>query len=435
MPGPTRSRRPRRCCAASNSSSSSTRSNGTCRIASGRARHEKAQGISMRVGLVSPYDFASPGGVNDHVRHLAQHLTETGHEARIFAPSSRADVGFDKARFYRIGTPIAIPANDSVARITLSFHLANEVAAIVADERFDVLHSHEPLMPALPITMLRMSTTANVGTFHAFARSNVGYFCARPLLQPYLAHLHRGIAVSEPARAFVQRYFPDFPLRVIPNGVDLNVYRPGLAPIRHLRDENLNVLFVGRLEKRKGLGDLLRAYRAMNMRVPQTRLIIVGDGPLRGRVESYVARHRLANVVLAGYVPESVKPRYYNSADIFCAPATGAESFGVVLLEALASGLPVVATEEPGYMSVLESGRDSVTVQPNNWRELAASLVILARDADLRRRLSDYALQKARRYSWDLVASEVVEVYEDARRALAAHPAKTMEVSSVHHAV
>ncbi|TMF31852.1 MAG: glycosyltransferase family 4 protein, partial [Chloroflexi bacterium] len=234
-------------------------------------------------------------------------------------------------------------------------------------------------------------------------RSNVGYFYGRPLLQPYLAHLHRGIAVSEPARAFVQRYFPDFPLRVIPNGVDLNVYRSGLAPIRHLRDENLNVLFVGRLEKRKGLGDLLRAYRAMSMRVPQTRLIIVGDGPLRGRAESYIARHRLPNVVMAGYVPDSVKPRYYTSADIFCAPATGAESFGIVLLEALASGLPVVATE--------------------------------VRDADLRRRLSDYALQKARRYSWDLVASEVVEVYQEARLALAAHPAKAMEVTSVHHAV
>src|SRR5204863_10196132 len=165
------------------------------------------------------------------------------------------------------------------------------------------------------------------------------------------------------------------------------------------------------------------------------RLIIVGDGPLRGRVESYVARHRLANVVLAGYVPESVKPRYYNSADIFCAPATGAESFGIVLLEALASGLPVVATEVPGYMSVLEPGRDSITVQPKNWRELAASLVILARDAELRSRLSEYAVQKASRYSWKLVASEVVHVYKEARAALAAQPAPVLEVSNVHHAV
>jgi phosphatidylinositol alpha-mannosyltransferase len=389
----------------------------------------------MRVGLVSPYDFASPGGVNDHVRHLAVQLQELGHESRIFAPSSRADVGFDKARFYRIGTPIAIPGNDSVARITLSFHLANQVATIVADERFDVLHFHEPLLPALPMTMLRMSTTANVGTFHAFAHSNVGYFYGRPFLQPYLAHLHRAIAVSEPARAFVNRYFPDFPLRVIPNGVDLETYRPGLPPIRHLRDDHLNILFVGRLEKRKGLGDLLRAYRALSTRIRQTRLIIVGDGPLRGRVESYIARHRLTNVVMAGYVPDSVKPRYYNSADIFCAPATGGESFGVVLLEALATGLPIVASEVPGYMSVLESGRDSITVPPKNWRELAASLVILARDAELRDRLADNALQKARRFDWKLVASEVVQVYQEARKALAAQPARVLEVSSVHHAV
>jgi phosphatidyl-myo-inositol alpha-mannosyltransferase len=389
----------------------------------------------MKVGLVSPYDFATAGGVNDHVRHLAVQLQKLGHESRIFAPSSRADVGFDSARFYRIGTPIAIPANDSVARITLSFHLANRVSAIIAEERFDVLHFHEPLLPALPMTMLRMSTTANVGTFHAFGRSNVGYYYGRPLLQPYLAHLHRAIAVSEPARDFVTRYFPNFPMRVIPNGIDVDVYRPGLAPIRHLRDENLNLLFVGRLEKRKGLGDLLRAYRSMTSRLPNIRLIVVGDGPLHGRVESYVTRHRLPNVILAGYVPESVKPRYYNSADIFCAPATGSESFGIVLLEALASGLPVVATEVPGYMSVLEPGKDSITVPPKNWRELAASLVILARDVDLRRRLAAYAQEKARRYAWETVASEVVEVYNEARMALTTQPARALEVSGVHHAV
>ena len=392
----------------------------------------------MRVGLVSPYDFASPGGVNDHVRHLARQLRVLGHETRIFAPSSRSDIDFDTARFYRIGTPIAIPANASVARITLSFHLANRVAAIIEKERFDVLHFHEPLMPALPITMLRMSTTANVGTFHAFARSNLGYFYGRPLLEPYLEHIHQAIAVSEPARAFVTRYFPNFPMRVIPNGIDLDTFRPGQAPIRHLRDDKVNILFVGRLEKRKGLGDLMRAYRFIQSRVPRMRLIIVGDGPLRGNVESYVARHRLPNVIMAGYVPETVKPRYYNSADIFCAPATSGESFGVVLLEALASGLPVLATEVPGYMSVLEPGHDSLTVQPRSWRELAASLVVLARDAELRRRMGDYAREKAWRYSWPSVASQVVDVYEEAREVAAKQPAKDQkkfEVTNVHNAI
>jgi phosphatidyl-myo-inositol alpha-mannosyltransferase len=388
----------------------------------------------MKVGLVSPYDFASPGGVTDHVQHLARQLRQLGHAVRIFAPSSRADIDFDTREFYRIGTPIAVPVNDSVARITLSFHLANQVAAIIEEERFDVLHFHEPLMPALPITMLQTSTTVNVGTFHAFAHSNIGYYYGRGILQPYLDRIHRGIAVSEPARSFFNRYFPDFPLRVIPNGIDVKVFTPGLSPIRHLRDDCVNILFVGRLEKRKGLGDLLRGYEFMRARVPQSRLIIVGDGPLRGKVESYITRHHVPNVVLAGYVPDSVKPRYYTSADIFCAPATGAESFGIVLLEAMASGLPVVATEVPGYMSVLEPGRDSLTVRPKGWAELGAALIILARDAELRRRMGAYGHEKARRYAWETVASQVIEVYEEARES--AHGAsRQAEESHVHNAV
>ena len=388
----------------------------------------------MKVGLVSPYDFASPGGVTDHVRYLAGQLRRQGQEVRIFAPSSRADIDFDTPEFYRIGSPIAVPANDSVARITLSFHLANRVAAIIEQESFDVLHFHEPLMPALPLTMLRMSTAANVGTFHAFSHSNIGYYYGRGILQPYLEHIHRGIAVSEPARTFFNRYFPEFPLRVIPNGIDVDVFKPGLSPIRHLRDENVNILFVGRLEKRKGLGDLLRGYEFMRERVSQSRLIIVGDGPLRGKVESYISRHRLANVVMAGYVPDSVKPRYYSSADIFCAPATGAESFGIVLLEAMASGLPVVATEVPGYMSVLEPGHDSLTVRPKGWAELGSALIILARDAELRRRMGAYGHEKARRYAWDAVASQVIEVYEEAREA-AHEPARQPGERHVHNAV
>ncbi|TME05161.1 MAG: glycosyltransferase family 4 protein [Chloroflexi bacterium] len=384
----------------------------------------------MKVGLVSPYDFASPGGVTDHVRYLSGQLREMGHSTRIFAPSSRKQVDYEG--FHRIGSPISIPVNDSVARISLSFHLANQVAAIVEQGAFDVLHFHEPLMPALPITMLRMSRTANVGTFHAFAKSNVGYYYGRPLLQPYLDRLHRGIAVSEPARDFFNRYFPGFSLRVIPNGVDTTVYRPGLSPIRHLRDDNVNILFVGRLEKRKGLGYLLRGYEFMRQRVANARLIIVGDGPLRGQAESFIARHRLPDVVMAGYVPDTVLPRYYDSADIFCAPATGGESFGIVLLEAMACGLPVVATEVPGYMSVLEPGHDSLTVRPKAWAELGAALVILARDAELRARMGAAGYEKAQRYSWGAVASQVVEVYEEARRAAVAG---SLEEMHVHDAV
>jgi phosphatidylinositol alpha-mannosyltransferase len=161
-------------------------------------------------------------------------------------------------------------------------------------------------------------------------------------------------------------------------------------------------------------------------------LIIVGGGPLRGRVESFIARHRLPDVVMAGYVPDTVLPRYYSTADIFCTPATGSESFGIVLLEAMATGLPVVATEIPGYMSVLEPGRDSLTVRPKGWAELGAALVILARDDQLRRRMGAAGHEKAQRYSWPSVASQVVEVYEEARQVAGA---PIFEEMNVHHAV
>jgi phosphatidylinositol alpha-mannosyltransferase len=391
----------------------------------------------MKVGLVSPYDYTHPGGVTEHIRHLGDWLRQLGHDVRTFAPSGRRDAAEEIPDFYRIGRVFSLPANDSVARITLSFHLARRVSEILERERFDVLHFHEPLMPALPLTLLRMSKGPHVATFHAFAKSNVGYYYGRPILKPYLRHLNETIAVSPPARDFVRHYFPQISPHIIPNGVDVERFRPGLAPIRHLRDDCVNVLFVGRLEKRKGLRDLLNGFRYLSERVPKTRLIIVGDGPLRHRVESYVSNHDLTNVVMAGYVPEQVKPRYLATADIFCAPATGSESFGIVLLEAMAAGLPLVATEIPGYLSVVEAGVDSLTVRPKSPLELGVAMTVLARDPELRRRLGAAGLAKAQNYSWRVVAGRVIEVYQQARLGSAViHDAAGKEVQAgVHHPV
>jgi len=136
-------------------------------------------------------------------------------------------------------------------------------------------------------------------------------------------------------------------------------------------------------------------------------------------------------VFFTGFVAAEDRPRYFATCDVFCAPSTGQESFGIVLLEAMASGLPVVATEVEGYMSVLEPGRDSMTVQPKGWAELSAALIILARDADLRRRMGDYGHEKAKRYGWEAVASQIVEVYDEARAAAAGR----VEEMNVHDAV
>src|SRR5215472_2729337 len=185
----------------------------------------------MKVGLVSPYDYSHPGGVTQHLHHLGIWLGRLGHEVRTFAPSSRRQAELEIPNFYRIGRVFPMPANDSVARITLSFHMARRVGEIMDREHFDVLHFHEPLMPALPLTLLKMARAPHVATFHAFARSNLGYYYGRPILRGYLKQLDATIAVSPPARDFVRQYFSSVDPRVIPNGVDTERFRPGLTPI------------------------------------------------------------------------------------------------------------------------------------------------------------------------------------------------------------
>lgn len=387
----------------------------------------------MRIGLVSPYDYATPGGVNQHVQHLARQLRALGHEVKELAPAAQRLPAIE--HYERIGGVVPIPVNASVARINLNLSNTRRVMEILAREAFDVIHLHEPFMPALPFTVLRVSRTANVGTFHAYARRNLGYYYAKGVLGHYLRRLHATVAVSPPAREFVRHYFPTVDPVVIPNGVDTERFRPGHPPIRHLRDDCVNFLFVGRLEKRKGLPDLIRGFERAHQREPKTRLIIVGEGPLKHRLEQYIQQRRVPNVVLAGRVPGEVLPRYHSTADVFCAPATGGESFGIVLLEAMASRLPVLCTEIPGYLSVVTSGQDALTVAPHSPVEIATGMVILARDRQLRARLGEAGLSNAHeRYAWPVVTARLLEVYQEAQARHRGEPGLEKEGWRVHDA-
>jgi phosphatidylinositol alpha-mannosyltransferase len=369
----------------------------------------------MKVGLVSPYDFSHPGGVTEHISHLARELRVRGATVKLMAPASKdlpAEYeDLEGGDFYRIGKAFPIPANGSIARITMSFHLARWINRILEAERFDIIHFHEPLMPALPITTLRASKTCNVGTFHAYAKSSTAYYYSRRLVRRYFRKLHGLIAVSDPARDFVSHYFPgDY--SVVPNGVDLSRFADGVPAFPQYRDGKLNLLFVGRLEKRKGLGILLRAYVQLKQRRPELRLIVVGDGRMRKGYESYIQAHRIPDIVMAGYVSPEDLPRYHASADIFCAPNTGKESFGIVLLEAMAAGLPVVATDIPGFTQVVSPGRHGILVRRDDPVSLASAINLLADDAGLRARLGSEGRATAAAYSWDRVVDQVVQVYE-----------------------
>ncbi|HEX2909614.1 MAG TPA: glycosyltransferase family 4 protein [Chloroflexia bacterium] len=366
----------------------------------------------MKICLVSPYDFAREGGVNQHIMALAEEFRSQGHVVKIMAPSSadESDTLQADPNIYRVGNVVPIKANGSVARITLSLNLAGQIKRILQEEQFDVVHIHEPLMPALPLTVLAYSKALNIGTFHAFSQSNIGYYYGRPVLRYFVRRLDGRIAVSRPAMDFISQYFPGY-YRIIPNPIDLNRFKADAEPLPEFNDGKLNILFVGRFgERRKGFKYLLRAFNYVRQQVPDVRLIIVGKGETKG-YQRYLRNNNITDVIFTGFVPDEMLPRYYSSAHVFCAPSIGGESFGIVLVEAMASGLPIVASDIPGYASVLEHGKQGLLVEPKNTEMLAMSLIRLLADADLRTKMGQAGRAKVGEYSWKKVAQRVLEFY------------------------
>jgi len=372
----------------------------------------------VKIALVSPYDFAYPGGVANHISALEHQFTQMGHEVKVIAPASCAVSAFGD-RFISIGKPRAIPASGSITRITISLRLASKIKAVLEKEKFDIIHLHEPLMPMLCTTVLRLSNTANIGTFHAFnARPGydfLGYNFGKPfstmLLKRWFRKLGGKIAVSKPAMEFVRKYFPGY-YNIIPNGVDLEHFSPDVPPIDRFCDGKINILFVGRLEKRKGLSYLLKAYQRVKGEIPDSRLIIVGPGiRLRHKYEKWVRRSELRDVIFMGHVDYDELPRYYKTADIFCAPATGRESFGIILLEAMAVGKPIVASNIGGYASIVSHGVDGLLVPPKDDKELAQALISLMVDEPLRQQMGAMGKRKAQDYSWEHLAKRILNYY------------------------
>ena len=300
------------------------------------------------------------------------------------------------------------------------------VKPVLEREKFDVIHLHEPLVPMLCTTFLRLSKAANIGTFHAM--DSRGYTIWKPytvlFLKKWFRKLDGRIAVSKPAREFIHGHFPaDY--TIIPNGVDLEHFSPRVPPLEKYRDGKLNILFVSRLEKRKGVNYLLSAYRRVRQEIGNCRLILVGPGTRWSRqYEEEVKEQGLDDVVFAGLVPQAELPRYYQTADIVCSPATGRESFGLILLEAMAMGKPIVASNIDGYASVASHGAEALMVPPKNEHMLADALISLATHAELRQEMGARGKLKAAEYGWDSIARRVMDFYEEViqRRSAATQP-------------
>ena len=374
----------------------------------------------MKIGVVTPYIYPLPGGVNDHVHYLVRELRERGHTVKIvtashgFQPSREGDV-------IRLGKGISVPSNGSMGNITISPRFNAQVRELLDEERFDLLHFHEPFVPFLSLVLLNQSRSVNIATFHAYAGWSLAYEFGRRFLGTYGRRLHGRIAVSAAARHFADRYFPgDY--KVIPNGVDLARFE-GVESIERWRDGTKNIFFVGRLENRKGVMDLLKAYRLLRKVGCDCRLLLAGAGPLDKQVRRYLMTRRTGDVELLGRVSEADKARLFATADVFVAPATGRESFGIVLLEAMASGKPIVASDIHGYRSVVRRGEQGLLVPPQDPRALAGALARLLSDDDLRARMGAAGRERARQFSWPSVTAKVEAYYEFVIRRLAARDA------------
>ena len=367
----------------------------------------------MRIALVSPYDWAVPGGVNSHITQLAQQFIRSGHEVRIVAPSSRR-WSHRSENLTVIGEHvIGLPASGSVANVCLSFNLGPRVKSLLARDHFDIVHVHEPFQPLLPFQFVRYADSALVATFHATRDGGSRlYAYARFLIKPWWGRIHGRIAVSRAALKTIGRYFADR-YRIIPNGIDYPHFAAEVPPIPKYIDNKRNILFLGRQEKRKGLPYLLEAYARLKRERPDTRLIVVGpDGGMRAACERYVRKERLEDVVFTGLVPYEELPRYYKTADVYCAPNTGHESFGLVLLEAMAAGTPIVASDIDGFADVLEDGIEGYLVPPRDADALASAMDRLLSDSALREQMGRAGTLRAEPYGWEHVSARVLEYYQ-----------------------
>lgn len=366
---------------------------------------------AMKILLVSPFDFGVRGGVNEHIVQLDWQFRYLGHETRILAATS-GDIGeVDDGHVYMLGTALPLPSNGSQARITLSPFTLNKVRHFLEREQFDVIHMHEPLVPMLPLACLLYSKALNVGTFHAARTTNLWYLYTKALLDMFFVRLDRRIAVSNAARDFADNHFPG-EYEVVPNGIDLERFSGDIRPIPQYNDGRKNILFVGRYnESRKGFRHLVRALPAIRTQFPDARLLVVGPGN-RERYERLLEQHDIRDVVFVGSVDDKTKARYYATCDVFCAPSTGRESFGIILLEALASGKPVVASDIPGYAGVIHHGDTGMLVEPKNPQSLALAIVRVLADTELREKLRINGLKHVKQYSWTNVARKVLDVYE-----------------------
>jgi phosphatidyl-myo-inositol alpha-mannosyltransferase len=389
----------------------------------------------LRICLVSAAYRPYPSGVSEHVHHLAESLRDLRQDVSIlttsFGKGSR-DQGIEVSsartghlstspaqRVTRFGRALLIPMNRSYATVPVGLRMSGQVKRFLAEGSFDIVHCHGMFWPEISYWAIRHSRSVNLVTFltAGFAIQKTGAGMFRSVFKRQLAKIHGRIAISQRAREAAEPYVPG-EFRIIPCGIDLSRFKPSPLP-RSLRP--LTILFLGRLDARKGIEVLLRALPMVLKSVPAARLAVVGRGPGESRARHLSRELGVSNSVdfLGSARPEDL-PRHYAGCDVYCAPGLGGETLGIVLLEAMASGAPVVASRIPGYDETVRDGIDGILVPPADPDALASSLVSILTDEPRRRALAAAGLKRVQEYAWPKIAQRTLVFY---RELLKARPA------------
>ena len=363
---------------------------------------------NIRIGMVCPYGWDTPGGVQSHIRDLAEHLIEEGHYVSVLTPISDDSVEHEDY-VVNAGKPISIPVNGSVARVLFGPIASSRAKQWIASGDFDLLHLHEPAIPSLSLLACSAAEGPLVGTFHVSTPKKKAIYAIGPILEPIVEKLNARIAVSELARSTLKDHF-DTDAVVIPNGIDGQKYAN--AKVNSEYSNGHTVGFIGRIEEpRKGLQVLIDSLSIVARFIPDVQFLVAGPGDSNEFTKKLNPQLK-SRIKFLGLLSNEEKERFLKSIQIYVAPNTGSESFGIILTEALSAGTAVVASDIPAFKAVLENGEAGELFKNEDSADLAKVLVALLRDDDKRKRLGENGRLSAQKYDWQVVAEQIENVYE-----------------------
>ena len=359
-----------------------------------------------RIGIVCPYGWDTPGGVQSHVGDLAQYLIRQGHYVSVLAPAIDEDNLPDFVT--SAGRPIAIPYNGAVARVLFGPIAFSRVRHWISNGNFDVLHLHEPAIPSISLLACWAAEGPMVGTFHAAAKRQKVTFAVAPILEPVIEKLTARIAVSEAARETLTEHLETDAI-VVPNGIYADLYRDGVIDQRWTGN---TLGFIGRFEeKRKGLDVLVAALPKIIAQFPDLKVFIAGPGDAQ-EVLKDIDPYLHSRFEFLGRISESEKANFLASVGLYIAPNTGGESFGIILAEALAAGASVVASDIPAFDSLLGHGAYGTLFASEDSQDLGKKVIALLGDEEGRKVIAQRGKKYAQEFDWDVVAEKIYDVYQ-----------------------